>query len=87
MLKAFLSTEWHGTHEQPIGRAGMKLIKTLNYMDVSHKLHGSEALTKKEGVSSRLCSFFFSFSCDEMRLSPLGTSATIWPTVPAPDDE
>jgi hypothetical protein len=33
--------------------------------------------------------FFFSFSLVSwggVRLSPLGTSATIWPIVPAPDD-
>jgi hypothetical protein len=27
-----------------------------------------------------------SISCDEVRLSPLGTSANNWPIVPAPDD-
>jgi hypothetical protein len=30
--------------------------------------------------------FFFLVSWSGVRLSPLGTSATIWPIVPAPDD-
>jgi hypothetical protein len=30
--------------------------------------------------------YFFSISLGRVRLSPLGTSATNWPTVPAPDD-
>jgi hypothetical protein len=29
---------------------------------------------------------FFLVSLGGVRLSPLGTSATIWPIVPAPDD-
>jgi hypothetical protein len=29
---------------------------------------------------------FFLVSCGGVRLSPLDTSATIWPIVPAPDD-
>jgi hypothetical protein len=29
---------------------------------------------------------FFLICLGEVRLSPLGRSATIWPTVPAPDD-
>jgi hypothetical protein len=35
---------------------------------------------------SRLVSFIFLFFWDGVRLSPLGTSATNWPIVPAPDD-
>jgi hypothetical protein len=31
--------------------------------------------------------FFFLDSLDVVRLSPLGTAATIWPIVPAPDNE
>jgi hypothetical protein len=30
--------------------------------------------------------FFFLVSLGGVRLSPLGTSANIWPIVPAPDD-
>jgi hypothetical protein len=30
---------------------------------------------------------FFSVTCDGVRLSPPGTSATIWPIVPVPDDD
>jgi hypothetical protein len=30
--------------------------------------------------------YFFLISRGEVRLNPLGTSAIIWPVVPAPDD-
>jgi hypothetical protein len=33
-----------------------------------------------------LCNYFFLVSWDDMRLSPLGTSATNWAIVPDPDD-
>jgi hypothetical protein len=38
------------------------------------------------GCTSFFIYFFFSFSWGWVRLSPLGTSVTIWPIVPAPDD-
>jgi hypothetical protein len=44
------------------------LLATLNLLIVRHKSH---------------CSFVFIF-LGGVRLSPLGTSATNWPTVPAP---
>jgi hypothetical protein len=36
--------------------------------------------------STTMAVVFFLVSWSGVRLSPLGTSATNWPTVPAPDD-
>jgi hypothetical protein len=38
------------------------------------------------GLTNQVSGHSFFFSCGRVRLSPLGTSATNWPIVPAPDD-
>jgi hypothetical protein len=40
----------------------------------------------EDGLYEIYFSFFFLVSWGGVRLSPLGTSATDWPNVPAPDD-
>jgi hypothetical protein len=40
-----------------------------------------------KGILSTKLAFFFLVSWCGVRLSPLGTSATNWPIVPAPDDD
>jgi hypothetical protein len=46
----------------------------------------SERLSWHTGVRTTYRSSFFIFSWAGVRLSPLGTSATNWPIVPAPGD-
>jgi hypothetical protein len=44
---------------------------------------------KDEAVSNHIdrSKYTITLCGDGVRLSPLGTSATIWPTVPVPDDD
>jgi hypothetical protein len=39
-----------------------------------------------QGATTEKTAVFFLVSWGGVRLNPLGTSATTWPTVPAPDD-
>jgi hypothetical protein len=63
---------------------GTKLSGYIKYLENLEHARALRLLKRAQlhGVSLVL----FLVSWGGVRLSPLGTSATIWPTVPAPDD-
>jgi hypothetical protein len=84
-------------HEDVWGSEGVAVIfLTYTYMEVSGQLHASAALLSGKqfqvptvqgvGWDPEAVWIYISVSWVGVRLSPIGTSATTWPFVPAPDD-
>jgi hypothetical protein len=67
--------------------SGTPVPKVNSYLHLRHSERGQDHIFRHElqNIRRNLHNFFFSFLCG-VRLSPLGTSTTVCPIVPTPDN-